>query len=100
MTKTKVEIVSPGDGYDPQKHITAGELRQVGITIPEHVPDCAWTPRHAISFGEVAVDRGTDPDVMNVSVDVELGRPFLWTRVEVEVDAPAEEIVKTLRGER
>lgn len=95
---TKVEFVWPGKNYNPARHISAGELRGCGIVIPKHVPDCAWANRGSINFGEVRVDRGADPDMLHVSVDVEMGQPFSWKRMEVEIDAEPEVIIETLRS--
>lgn len=35
-------------GYDPLTCITAEELRDCGIPVPETVPDCAWVPDESI----------------------------------------------------
>lgn len=94
---TKVEFVWPGKLYGSHRHITAGELRECGIQIPKHIPDCAWTDRTSISFGEVNIERGDDPDMINMSVNVEVGQPFSWGRMEVEIDADPEAIIEVLR---
>lgn len=40
--------------YDSEKCVTAGELRQLGIPIPEGIPDVAWVPRTALFMCEHA----------------------------------------------
>jgi hypothetical protein len=34
--------------YDPEIHITVGQLREKGIPIDVSVPDCAWIDRSPI----------------------------------------------------
>lgn len=58
---------------------TAFELRAMGITIPESIPDCATIPRSAISI-KVAVDQTLTPDKDSLSMgfDVKFLAPFQW----------------------
>jgi hypothetical protein len=34
--------------YNQETCITAGDLRSVGIPVPERIPDCAWISRSAV----------------------------------------------------
>ncbi len=36
--------------YDEAMCITAGQLRAVGITVPEKIPDYAWVPRRSVKL--------------------------------------------------
>ena len=44
------EDFKPAPKYDPATCITAGELRSMGMKIPDTVPDCGWIPRFGIKM--------------------------------------------------
>ena len=69
--------------YDADTCVTAAELREMGITVPDDVPDCGWIPRHAIKYGEIGVDiEGT---TMVANVGVAISEPFRWINVTVDL---------------
>lgn len=41
-----------GDKFDFTKHVTAGQLRLVGLALPKDVPACAWIPMGSFRVGE------------------------------------------------
>ena len=66
--------------YDECLHITAGELRGMGIEIPSDIPDCAWTSRDDVEFDHDSVSiTHTDEGSRRLSliVDVTTGT-FHW----------------------
>ena len=34
--------------YDPKTCVQVGTLRDMGIAVPDDIPDCAWTPRDSM----------------------------------------------------
>ena len=60
--------------YDSRLHLNAGELRQMGIALPEEIPDCALTSRLEAVWG-------IDDDA---NVTVRLGA-FHWIKVDFEM---------------
>jgi hypothetical protein len=55
---------------------SAGELRDMGLEIPDDVPDVAIVPRASVVFGEVeATVDGTD---VKYSLPVSFTEPFRW----------------------
>ena len=68
--------------YDPELLITAGELREAGIDVAEHIPDCGWTSRASLEFGEATHDEPTAEEreariIPNMRIAVTTG-PFQW----------------------
>lgn len=68
---------------EPRK-ITAGELRAMGCTISDTVPDCAWVP-----FWAVQIESGEATDVgggkINVPLKLTLLQPWQWVTVQIAV---------------
>ena len=69
--------------YNPDTCITAGELRAMGASILDTIPDCAWIPRHALkplsySVEAVTVDAATRFDV---TWQCEITEPFRWITI-------------------
>jgi hypothetical protein len=74
--------------YDADTCVTAEELREIGISVPDSVPDCGWIPRHAIKYGDVGVDIGGTAVIANVAVT--LSEPFRWINITVRLDGTQE----------
>lgn len=72
-----------GEEYDEKTCITAGELRGLGIRLPEDIPDVAWVPRIALVFkpGKGRVEG----DKLLVDVGVEVLAPFRWVSVDLVI---------------
>lgn len=73
------------DDYDPRTCITAGELREAGATLPEHIPDCAWVPRSAMRYspGEATGDPSTG--CFSIRLEVTFTEGFRWIEAKVEI---------------
>lgn len=65
--------------------VSAGELRAMGIPVPDTIPDCATTKRSAIRMhvGPTTGDPGAR--TVNVRVDVAFDAPFEWIEMKVEL---------------
>jgi hypothetical protein len=63
--------------------ISAGELRAIGLPIPDDVPDCAWIPRSAmlIEVTEVTAENG----ILTTHLVTRFSEPFKWVSVTGEV---------------
>jgi len=76
--------MSDKNEYDPGTCVTAQKLRDVGIDIPDTVPDCAWVPRASIQVGNIDVkDQGDgffSCDIVSVFTE-----PFQWFTLTVAV---------------
>ncbi len=70
--------------YDPATCITAGELRQLGIALPEGIPDCGWVPRAAIR-SHVTGSQITPAGALEVDMTVRFDEPFRWVTVDVTI---------------
>lgn len=68
--------------YDSTICITAEELRDIGIEVPETIPDCAWVPRWALRFsvGEVVA---VDATRYTTNCRIGFAQPFRWVESEV-----------------
>ena len=63
--------------------MSAGELREMGFMgLPEHVPDCAWVPRHSILYLEPIAGP------VAVTLRMEFTEPFRWVTGTFIVQAP------------
>lgn len=70
--------------------VTAGELRTLGLRIPETIPDCAWVPRTSLVIGEHRAIVSADGQRLDVEVDIGIGAPFRWVEAEFTVKNPTE----------
>lgn len=73
--------------YNEKICITAGELRDRGISVPESVPDCGWIPRWSmrLSMPENSVtDEGQG--AMSIKLAVEFQEPFRWLEGSYTID--------------
>ena len=75
--------------YNPKTCVTAGELRAMGIPIPERVPDVGWIPRTAMRWTGAAPGATTEEEkaqgILNLSLEVRFTEPFQWIDVEFDV---------------
>lgn len=77
--------------YDPDKHITAGELRFQGHQIPDKIPDCAFVRRDSIVWDLVEVKEGSEPTEIVAEMKGRFTQPFKW--ITVKVSLPAKEAI-------
>ena len=77
--ETSKKIAPYPQEYKPDTCITAGELRESGFNIPEHVPDCAWIPRGSLSPEPESL-KVTDGGNSTVKIAwaARLTTPFRW----------------------
>lgn len=86
-TQTHVRLVWPGETYDPQRHITAKELRALGAAIPDHVPDCAWVPRGGAPPFTVTVENHPEKaGVLRGTITMGLADAFQWMESNVTIE--------------
>jgi hypothetical protein len=71
--------------YNPLMCIEAGELRAMGIQIPDNIPDCAWTERWSIQWNSAEVKEKEGI----VSCGITFTRPFRW----ISINLPKEFLV-------
>lgn len=70
------------EAYDSEKCITAGELRGMGLLIPEEVPDCGWIHRGAYKIEAGDVQLKDDGYGFGMDLKVTITEPFRWVSVE------------------
>jgi len=86
--EVSIPKVVDGDGreYDPLLHLTAAELRAVGVPIPEQIPDCAWLPRRALTVvpHSAKAESFGDPDhrEFRVTWTMQSSEPFRWLEIK------------------
>lgn len=69
--------------YDPETCVTAAELRERGMSIPDHIPDVAWIPEGSWTFtGDVSVQQDKDdPELLHVNLgSLVFTQPFRWIK--------------------
>lgn len=81
------EILAIGEReYDPALHVTAGELRAIGKTLPEEIPDCAYMPRAALcdptTIELVPVDIAGRTFNASVLFSSHAEVPFRWLEID------------------
>ena len=73
--------------YDPRTCITARELRECGIPVPESIPDVAWVARSDIRL-TVGEGGRSDPDgKITLNLDVNFLAPLEWIEVDLVIGA-------------
>lgn len=64
---------------DMTNRVSAGELRQLGLNVPDGVPDCATVRRSAIRMK--VSDTQCSPSTISFGVDVEILDAFEWVEI-------------------
>lgn len=78
----------PETPYDRATCVTALELRELGIPIPECVPDCAWVERSAVQYELKPYDGpGAEPgdQVLRLDWNVKFHKPFKWITMNLVI---------------
>lgn len=75
--------------YDPKTCITAGEFREMGATLPEGIPDCAWVPRDSVTWS-LAIDVSPNPPPpergkISVPLMILFNKPFKWVEIKATI---------------
>ncbi len=74
--------------YNPDIHITAGELRDAGIILGDEIPDCGWISKKdylsaiAQMTTHVVADGGEER-TFAVSYQLQLP-PFFWVKIKAQ----------------
>jgi hypothetical protein len=79
----------PGFKRDPTR-VYAGDLRAVGIKLPESIPDCAHTRRDSIKIGEPEFKHGErkdDDHVLVGTIPVHFTEAFTWVTFMIKTGA-------------
>jgi len=71
----------PAKAYDPERCITAAELRKMGMELSPNIPDIAWVPRYAIQITSWN-PRGTE-NIFQIAIT----SPFRWVQADIIVTA-------------
>jgi hypothetical protein len=67
--------------YDPETCITAKELRDAGIPIPDAIPDEGWIPSGTMRMVATQVKQDIkDPTLLRFTASVEFFSPFIFAR--------------------
>jgi hypothetical protein len=77
------------EDYDPERCITAGELRAMGMELPVHILDSAWIERNGY-YAEVDNEREAYADssgLVNIPVVVRFRKPFRTGLISVSITA-------------
>jgi len=68
--------------YDPRTCITARELRECGIPVPESIPGVAWIARSAIRL-TLAPGGQENPDGgFTLNLNVNFNAPLEWIQID------------------
>jgi hypothetical protein len=83
----------PEPEYNEHDCITAQELREAGVPVPDNIPDCGWIPREAWKWRvedivEISEGRG------RATIVVKFTEPFRWAEVEL----PGKALQKSLES--
>lgn len=71
--------------------ISAGELRELGVPVPENIPDCATVPRRSMQLKVGSSSVAPDKQTLNMNFDVTFTEPFKWFTATVFIEKPAAE---------
>lgn len=72
------------DEYDPFTCVTAGELRDMGLAVPQSIPDVAWVPRRSIEWGagQGTFDEATSR--LTATITARFTEPFRYIKILIE----------------
>ena len=76
--------------YDEATCVTAGDLRAMGIQLPENIPDCGWVHRDALEISSTSVGPPLPSPDGKITIDVvmKLTKPFRWIELDLVVEKP------------
>jgi hypothetical protein len=63
--------------------IHAGDLRALGVTLDERIPDCAWVPASSVHFD--AASSRVEGDTASLNVSMKFDQPFKWIEVPIMI---------------
>jgi hypothetical protein len=63
--------------------ITAGELRAMGLAVPDSIPDCGNVARSSMVIRQTGSE--LKGDVLNVGMSVTFTEPFQWVTVPITI---------------
>jgi len=63
----------------------AGDLRRMGVAVPESIPNCAHVPRSSIRFGEPSFVTGQDGKTITGDIGMEFTEPFRWITINLNI---------------
>ncbi len=75
----------PDFTVDENARVSAGELREMGVAVPEDVPDCGWVPRASLRIGDVTSASLGENGLPNLHISIEFTEPFRWVEVSGRV---------------
>ena len=70
------------DKYDPVTCISAGELRAIGLPMPESIPDCGWIPRTAMEIKALESKLNGETE-LRINTEIKFTEPFRWITVSL-----------------
>ncbi len=75
--------------YDPDRCVTAGELRAIGLAVPDMIPDPAWIPRDSIEIspGSRPYPHERVGIALQYSMAVRFTKHFKWIKIDVTIKA-------------
>ncbi len=78
--------------YDPVTRITAGELRQMGLELPESIPDVAHISRSAMCARAATQDpiKLIESGGVVFGIDIYFTEEFVWYQLDCLVSKMAE----------
>lgn len=71
--------------YNEQICITAGELREMGVDVPDRIPDCVWIPRWSMRMdaeGQEPTAAECEQGILKAKVIITFTQPFQWVSVD------------------
>lgn len=65
-----------------EARVYAADIRQMGATLDERIPDCAWVPASAVRF-ECEAEANGESNELRMCVTFE--KPFQWVEVPITI---------------
>ncbi len=72
--------------YDPLTCVTAREVRLMGFSLPNEIPDCAWIHRHSMVPIPASTEASQDGDTFHFSTKFRFTEPFQWISVKWTIE--------------
>lgn len=81
--------------FNPDTCITAGQIRAMGGTIPDTVPDCAWVHRKHMKVAFEPAEAGEGLEV-HLNAIITFTAPMEWVTVPIRVTGDPSEVLRIL----
>jgi hypothetical protein len=77
--------------YSEEIHITASEVRAMGVNLPDHIPDCAYTERSGMGVKPISTSaKFGERGGISIQSEITFNYPWRWLKLSVTAEKIAD----------